>query len=326
MQIRKLTLGSALLLSMGLFAQTKPCFSMNDTTNAAANFITAKSFAGPGYWALRWTPGSTYVAQSLSIFTGSKFLDGYHSLEFWSHDSTASAPKARLSGGSFFLPKGSLAGWYGSNLDKVQLLTKGTTYWIVWGEPGWSAVPHQVGGKPILPLMRRVGTTGSWTASSAGWGFKFRLFCTRRDLRSAVPFGNPCTGSRKALPTSFTNVAPKIGTKEFRVEGTGLPSGAAAFLILGGNKNFKSIPLGALAPRCSLHTDIVLLVGGKTGTGNLQAKPSVGTVNHVSFGLPIPNSAALIGAFLGTQLAVFDKASSAPLPLLFTNGLRITVN
>lgn len=317
-------LAASLMFCTALSAQTKPCFSMNDSTNSASSAITAKAFAGPGYWALQWTPGSTYVAQAMTIFTGSKYLDGYHSLEVWSNDATAKKPKARLAGGTWFLPKGSVNGWYGTNLDKIQVMTKGTTYWIVWGEPGWSALPHQVGGKPILPLVRKVGLTGSWTASTAGWGFKFRLFCSRQDGLNVKPVGNACVGVAKLLPTVFTNTPPKIGNAAFRLEGTGVPSGAASVLILGGMKNFKPIPLKLVAPGCFLNTDILMLIIGKSGTGNLQAKTTVGAVNHVSFGLPIPNTASLKGSFLGTQIAVLDAKSKNQLPMVFTNGLQIT--
>ncbi len=314
---------ASLLLSTALSAQTKPCVSMNDSTNKATGLITAKSFAGPGHWALQWTPGSTYVAQSLTIFTGSKYLAGFHSLEVWSQDAKTKKPGVRLAGGTWYLPKGTVQGWYGTNLDKIQVLAKGTTYWIVWIEPGWSNLPHEVGGKPSLPLVRRSGSVGSWTMTPA-WGFKFRLYCSPQDKVVLKPVGKPCTGAEKLIATSFSNTFPLVGNSAFRIEGTGVPSGAASFLLLGAKKAFQPIPLNAAATGCFLNTDIVMLLVGKSGTGNQQAKPAVGAAHHVRFDLPIPNNTSLKGSFLGTQIAVFDAKSKNKLPMVFTNGLQIT--
>lgn len=313
---------AALFLSAGLSAQTKPCFSMNDKTNAAANAITAWSSGGAYHWALQWKPAATHVAQGMTIFTGSKHLQGFHTLEIWSDKS--SAPGSRLTGGTFAMPKGTPNGWYGTNFDKVQVLTKGTTYWIVWGEPGWSALPHETGSANILPLARRlVSATGAWTAAT-GWGFKFRLFCSRLDQQFVGTFGTACSGSAGNVATAFSTTEPKIGNAEFRIEGVGIPSGAASIMLLGAKKTFPGIPLGAVAPGCYLNTDMVLLLVGVSGTGNHRAKPAPGAAGHMSFALPLPNTPSLVGQYLGTQIAVHDVKSKNQLPMVFTNALRIT--
>lgn len=103
-----------------------------------------------------------------------------------------------------------------------------------------------------------------------------------------------------------------------------MPSGAASLLLLGGNKAFTPLSLNAIAAGCYLNTDILAMFVGKSGTGDQRAKLSVGATNHVTFGLPIPNSSSLKGAFLGTQIAVFDLKSKNALPMVFTNGLQIT--
>ena len=127
----------------------------------------------------------------MSIFTGNKFLDGFHTLEIWDHDATSNAPKSRLSGGTMAIAKGTAHSWNGTNFDKIQVLSAKTTYWFVWGEPGSSYLPHETPASQTLPLMHKSGATGSWKSASA-WGFKFRLFCNRRDGARAKPFGNSC--------------------------------------------------------------------------------------------------------------------------------------
>lgn len=53
--------------------------------------------------------------------------------------------------------------------------------------------------------------------------------------------------------------------------GTALPSNAQAFLAIGIVKKWPAASLGNLAPGCWLNTDIVLLLAGKTGNGNVRS-------------------------------------------------------
>ncbi len=323
MKTSSLLLVASLSIGASISAQTKPCLAMNDATSNASRLITAKSSAGPGYWALQWSPKSTYVARAMTIFTGSRFLSGFHSLEVWTHNPSTKLPGVRLAGGTWYLPKVSPHAWYGTNLDKPQILRKGATYWIVWIEPGWSNLPHQVGGMPSLPLLHRNGPNGTW-ASIKPWGFKFRLYCKLRDRPSLRPVGQPCSGADRRLATSFANTLPQIGNAAFRIEGTGVPSGAVSLLILGANKAFQPVSLSPLAPGCFLNTDVLLFVIGKSGSGDQQSKPAIGAAHHVVFGIPIPASGGLKGTFLGTQIAVLDAKSTHQLPMVFTNGLQVT--
>jgi hypothetical protein len=315
---------ASLLVGGTLTAQTKPCFGMNDANTRAT---TAISLKGPNVWftAVKWTPGSTVVAQGMSVFTGNKFGDVYQTLEVWSHDATADAPKARLTGGTMAIPKGTVHSWIGTNFDKVQVMVAKTTYWLVWGEPGWSYSPNDPLSTQKLPTRRRAGATAAWGALGS-WGFKFRMFCNRQDGARAKTIGNPCASSAGLVPTNFTNADPKVGNADFRLEGTGVPSGAPALLILGARKNWVSLPLVAAGKGCWLNTDIVFVFGGRSGTGNHQATFSVGAANHVLFPFPIPNNSTLAGVFLGTQIAVLDAKSSSALPLVLTNGLQITLH
>ncbi|HEU4420240.1 MAG TPA: hypothetical protein VFT55_14990 [Planctomycetota bacterium] len=84
-----------------------------------------------------------------------------------------------------------------------------------------------------------------------------------------------------------------------------------------------SIPI-PVTPGCDLHTD-PLVTGTVLGTGNQQALPTTGASGHVWFDLPIPPNPALAGTVIGSQFAVFDPGSLAPLQLVFSNGLRITL-
>ncbi|GEM_PF-1750772 len=315
---------AGLLLGTALSAQTKPCFSMNDSNNNAVRLISVKSSKGPNLWALKWTSPSLLIARGMTIYTNSKYRDGFQSLEIWSDDPQAKQPKARMGGGTWFLPKGTPSGWYGTNFDKVQILQKGKTYWFVWAEGGWSGIPNDKTSTAKLPLMSKIGGVGSWKGQIP-WGFKCRLYCSLLDQASVKPVGKSCMGSTQELPTTFSNTAPNVGNASFRIEGTGVPSGAPAWLILGRNSNFKPVSLAPIAPGCWLNTDIFFLFVSKTGTGNQQASPQVGAAHHIVFPLGLPNDQRLKGLFFGAQIMVFDKNATSTLPMVFTNGLRVTI-
>ncbi len=315
---------AGLLLCSAVTAQTKPCFSTNDANNNASRLFTVKSSLGPNMFAVKWTAPSLLIAQGMRIFTASRYRDNFHSLEIWSDDPVLQQPKARMGGGTYFLPKGTPGGWYGTNFDQVQVLQKGKTYWFVWIEGGWSGIPHDKQGKTKLTLKTKIGGVGNWKGA-VPWGFKCRLYCSKLDQKFMVPVGKSCGGSTAQTPTAFSNTAPNLGNGNFRIEGTGVPSGAPAWLILGRNPNFKPISLGSIAPGCWLNTDLFFLFVGRSGSGNQQSSPQVGAAHHVMFPLGLPNDPRLKGLFIGAQIAVFDKGSSRPLPMVFTNGLRMTL-
>ncbi len=315
---------AGLILCSALTAQTKPCFSLNDSNNNVSRLFTVKSNKGPNMWAVKWKASAFLVARAMRIYTRSQYRDNFHSLEIWSDDPVLKQPKARLVGGTYFLPKGAPNNWYGTNFDNPQIFLKGKTYWFVWIEGGWSGIPHDKAGSTQLPLMTKIGSAGNWKGA-LGWGFKCRLYCSNLDQKFMSPFGKSCGGSTKAIPTAFSNTDPKLGNTKFRLEATGVPSGAVAWLFLGRNKNFKPISLAPFANGCWLNTDIFFLFVGKTGTGNQQATPQVGAAHHIVFPLGLPNDPKLKGVFVGAQFAVHDMRASNPLPLVFTNGLRFTL-
>ncbi len=313
---------STFLCAAALDAQTKPCFAMNDTNTNVSSVITLLAFAGPGQWAYQFTPASSLIVRGMRIYTGNKFQNAFMSLEVWSHDAAKKLPKARLAGGTWKNPKPTAIGWYGTNFDKAQALIKGTTYWLVWTDPGWSTPPIDPNSFNTMPYAQRFGTTAAFVAGS-NQALKFRLYCSPIDVKGARVFGSSCASAAGTTGTAFTNTSPTVGNASFRIEGTGLPSGATTFLALGVNNKWSSLSLGPLAPGCYLNTDLLAVFTGKTGTGDVRS--TTGALGHVSYSLPIPNNPSLKGVFVGSQIAVADAKSKNAIPGVFTNGLQITV-
>ena len=118
-----------------------------------------------------------------------------------------------------------------------------------------------------------------------------------------------------SLVTQSTNEEPRLGNTDFFVEGSGYPSGTQAFMIVGTDPGFTTIPLSPpLPPGCSLHSDVVLTISGAVRTG-VEA-------GHLAFALPIPQDPALAGAFISTQMAALDMAAQASFPVVTSNALR----
>jgi len=320
----KLTISIALttvLCAVTLDAQTKPCFSMNDTNTNVTNAVTASSFSGPGHWAYQFTVASPLVVRGARVYTGNKFLDAFMGLEIWSHDTTTKLPKARLVGGTWKNPKPTAIGWVGTNFDKVQVLLKGTTYWVVWSEPGFSTPPIEPSGTTQMATAIRYGT-GAFRASTASQALKCRLYCSLIDVNGVTVNGQGCISKAGTTGSVFCQVIPSVGNASFRIEGTGLPSNARAYLALGLNKAWSSVSLSPIAPGCFQHTDFLAFVIQQTGTGDVRSTAALGHVNYVA---PIPNTSALKGFYLGAQIGVVDAGSTNPLPMVFTNGLKIVI-
>ncbi len=315
---------ASFLLASTTIAQTQPCASGNDSNSTASTSITAFGFAGENRNAWSYTPTSSVVARGLRIFTkGGGAAGPFMSIEIWDNDATTMLPKSRLAGGSWHAPMQAVNEWQGANLDKVVVLSANTTYWFVWVDPGFSAVPEEPNGILQMPRARRSGTT--WVSVATPGALKFRLYCLQLDEVGVGVRGSACGDSKGSLGTAFTNQSALLGNSNYRIEGSGFPSGAAALLILGADKNFMSVPFGAVAPGCSLNTDIVVLLTAASGTGNTRSSTAVGIASHVFFPFPIPTTPSLRGAYIGAQIAVLDTASSNALPFVFSNGLTTTV-
>ena len=311
----------SLCLTLSLFAgvanaQATPCASANDQNNAVFPAVTGWRFAGPGKWAHQFTPSRILVAKGMRIFTG-KGTGNFMTLEVHDQDPSTKLPKSRLAGGTWHTPRNTPNGWQGANFDKTIILRKGVPYWFVWIEPGGCQLPWA----PTGPQTKTANWTASGWRASTNRSFKFRLYCSLLDDKNVASFGTACAAANSAIGTTFSNQAPASGNKNFRVEGSGFPSGTPAFCIIGANKNFPGLKFGPIAPGCSLNTDIVLLLPFVTGTGNQRAKAALG---HVTVPLPLVGIAK--GTFFATQLAAFDKQSKNALKFAFGNALRITVN
>lgn len=314
---------AVLLLALPLAAQTAPCASANDSNNTFnTGSVTAFGFAGAGNYAYQYTPAVPIVAQAMRIITARPIstASGFMSLEIWSDAS--GLPGARLAGGSWKTDFGpASAVWQGTNFDAPVVMLPATNYWLVWIEPHSSNLPVEPGGATLLPAAYRAGT-GAWATRTPA-AFKFRLYCSLLDDINVVVNGTGCPSSTGAQGTLFANQMPTVGNADFRVEGTGFPSASLAVLALGVIQGFPSFPLPGLPAGCQQNTDILrTLVVGITGTGDVRATTRLG---HVSSPLPIPANPALVGLYLATQLAVFDAANTAPIPLVTSNALQLTL-
>ena len=234
-------------------------------------------------------------------------------------DAASGFPGSRLAGGTWWSPQAAVATWQGTNLDKPVLTVPSAHYWLVWTETGWTTPPHE-GSGVLTRVARRRGATSAWT-SGQDEAAKFRLFCELLDGVNITTIGPACSDTNGLVGSLFTNALATVPNPGFRVEGTGLPAGALTFLVLGFNKNWSPVPLGALAPGCFLNTDQVFLLQSQTGSGGIRSASALG---HVHFGMPIPSDPKLIGFLAAWQMATVDSKSSNALPLVFTNGLRTT--
>lgn len=301
-----------------LHAQSPACEALNDQTATVSTAITSYGFAGPNTVAWQFTPSAALVAQGARIFTNNANLGGFQKLEIWSSDPASNLPLSRIAGGTWKISQDASPSWQGANLDSVAVLLAGTPYWLVWSEPGFCRVPIEPGGI-TLPYARLIGTT--WTSSTAS-ALKFRLQCSPLDSANVVPNGAACTVAGSALGTIFCNQDPTIGNANFAVEASGFASSTLAVLVLGTNPAFVSVPLPGFPAGCQQHTDAAVVVTGSTGAGNVRATAAA---NHVSFPLPIPANASLVGLALGAQVACADANAQSAIPFVASNGLRITL-
>ena len=315
----------SLLLCAAVSAQTPPCASQNDANNTVVNAITAFAFSGPTMRAYQITPVSTIPAHAIRIRTGNTLLTpGFMSLEIWSHDATTNLPGSRLTGGTWRIWPLLGTSWQGANLDTVVPLIASTPYWIVWIEPGSCQIPDEPGGT-TLPYASRPQSGTTWTTGTPA-ALKWRLYCTHLDDVGVTSYGLPCLTTAGKAGAAFTNQAPAVGNPNFAFEATGFLPGVSATLLLGTNPNWISIPVNGLPSGCMLHTDIAVSLPGTTGTGNVRANAtSPGASGHVSFVLGIPANTSLVGLYVAGQVAALDATAAAPIPLVVSNALRVTI-
>ena len=301
-----------------LVAQTAPCLSFNDSNPNSNGSVTGFGFGGPNTRAWQVSPSSPITIESVRLFTANTLLaTAYMTVEIWSD--VNSLPGARLAGGTWRVDQSLLNRWQGANLDAPVAISGAQRFWIVWIDPGFSEFPIETGGL-TLPVATRSGTV--WTAQATQSALKVRLYCNRLDDIGIGNNGGSCLGTNGVYPSAFTNHEPTITNSLFSVEGTGLLPGAACFMILGVQPGWPVVPIPLLPAGCTQNVDLFESYFGFAGTSNVRGPTAAG---HVRFALPIPNDPGLVGGFIACQIAGFDTATGAALPLVTTNGITIIV-
>lgn len=303
------------------------CVSFNDASPAVSTSVTASPFVGlnPSSRAYQFTVANPVTVLSASLFTGSPFRDDYMRLEVWDEDATTGAPGNRLATGTMFSPLSATAHWLGCNFDNAVSLTPGTNYWFAMIDSGGSIVPEEPNG--LNPLVRKTRVAqNNWSSSTNTGAAKFRLFCDLYPANIDANFGAPCFTSGGQLATAFSNDVPQAGNAGYGIEGTNLPAGSTAFLLLGYDPNTPSTPLGPFFPAgCFLNTNIFVAIPGQTGIaeiGDQPSSPRPSPFGHVRFSVPLNSVGA--GVFLSAQIVGVDGGSTAAIPYVTSNAIRIT--
>ncbi len=305
------------------------CMSRNDQNATVSTALTTPPGPGanPNYHAYRFVPTNNLFPHSAWVFTGSPNRFDYMRIEIWSDN--GGAPGSRIAGGAMAAPQSADARWLGSNFESLIFLQLNTPYWFVWVEPGESIIPEEPGSADLLPRYRRVGN-GAWTATGSG-AAKIRLFCGDTiDSPSVQRVGSPCSSALDQRPYAWTNDEPTVGNAGFGIEGVHLPSAANSWLLLGFDPAFVPIPLQSFgAPfGCNLYVAGNVTLTGSSGAAEIGDPPAIPrppAAGHVRFPLPVPNNSGLSGLFFSAQIVTFDSASGEALPLVFSNGLHITL-
>ncbi len=303
-------------LACPIQAQSAPCLAFNDTTNFASGALSTYGFAGPNRRAWQITTPTAAVIAGIRVYTGNTLLSGdiFMSLEIYSDSS--GLPGTRLGGGTWKIVPASA--WQGATLDQPVTLAAGSSAWVVWSDPGFSALPLDSGGL-LLPTVTPSGGTWAVAPSSA---LKVRLYCGPLDGPGIANLGPSCLGGNGSQPAAFTNQTPAVGNASFAVEATGWFSNQPVLLAYGVMPNWVSLPNPLLPLGCAQNTDIVDTLFAVSGSGNSRGPTAAG---HVRFALPIPNDPGMLGGFVAFQAAGFDVSAQAIVPLVTTNGVQVTV-
>ncbi|MGA0869662.1 MAG: hypothetical protein ACO3UM_12100 [Planctomycetota bacterium] len=303
------------------------CVSFNDSNTTVSTGVTASPFVGlnPSSRAYQFTVQNPVTVLSASLFTGSPFRDDYMRLEVWDEDPNTGAPGNRLATGTMFSPLSTTAHWLGCNLSNAVSLTPGTNYWFAMIDSGGSIVPEEPNG--LTPLVRKTRTAqNAWSSSTATGAAKFRLYCDLYPANIDTNFGAPCFTASGQLATAFSNNRAQSGDPAYAIEGTNLPAGSTAFLLLGYDPNQPSIPLGPFFPAgCFLNTNIFAVIPGQTGIaeiGDQPNSPRPSPFGHVRFTVPLTTVGA--GVFLTAQIVGVDGSSTAAIPYVTSNAIRVT--
>jgi hypothetical protein len=137
--------------------------------------------------------------------------------------------------------------------------------------------------------------------------------------------GTGCTDGNGNIGVYGAPQPPTVGNSSFKLEAVGLPPAARLMFVLGMNKNYKSFDLGHMgAPGCFLHSDMLLQLFAQS-TGSNTTKDRQLASGTFTLPAPIPNDVTLKGLYFRTAIGVVDQDSKRPFPVIFTNGLAMTV-
>jgi hypothetical protein len=136
--------------------------------------------------------------------------------------------------------------------------------------------------------------------------------------------GTGCPDGNRNVGVWGAPAAPALG-KIFKVEGFGLPPGQRCMAAFGFQKVFSPVSVANLgAGGCFLNTDLTLQLFFTTTGANTKQNRQLGA-GTFSLSAPIPNQNTLKGLLLRSQLLVVDADSKNSFPIIFTNGLVMTV-
>jgi len=149
-----------------------------------------------------------------------------------------------------------------------------------------------------------------------------RLYVNAKAVQAV---GSGCRDGHGNVGVFGAPVTPTVG-QTFRFEGFGLPPAQRCMLVLGFQQKFAPISAANFgAPGCFVNTDLSPLQLFFTTSGTNTPKDRQLANGTFTLAAPIPNQSALKGFFFRAQLLVADQDSSNPFPVVFTNGLAMTV-
>ena len=311
---------AAALLAVAPCAQTAPCISDNDSTNAATSAFFGILNSAPGVHGWQINPQITTTAASIRVYTGNNYMNqtgNFAKLDIY--DDVAGLPGQSLGSGTFRLQPG--FSWLGCNFDTPIPLQSGNFYWVVMTEPGWTNAPLQSFGGNNLPAYRYNTVTNTWFPYNSFEALKYRIYCSPLDSQGVTAFGAACPNAAGSLGTAFTNATPTVGNASFQIEGTGFTPGSVIVGVAGINSAWPSLPLPG-APGCFVSSSADFASSLQAGVGDVRAVQPDG---HVELPVPIPSSGSLVGFFLSVQFAALDLAIGTPLPFVTSNALQITI-
>ncbi len=172
------------------------------------------------------------------------------------------------------------------------------------------------------------GTSGdqwAWHGSASNNGFStpVRMYVNTAGVQV---IGNGCADGNGNMGVYGAPQPPTVGNSSFKLEAVGLPPAAKLMFVLGMNKNHVSLDLGMMgAPGCFLHSDILLQFFAQS-TGSNTAKDRQLASGTFTLPAAIPNDVNLKGTYFRTTVGVVDQDSKRAFPVIFTNGLAMTVN